>query len=213
MERQNEIHAQNERIKTFSQQLSKQYAFITNQITEVNELLASKGIQETNLNSEKFTPKFSSPLDIADNKNFEEYLREFKKTISNMPTGYPLEGRITSSFGFRSNPFGGNGRESHKGLDISAPHGSPVKSTADGIVVYAGYKGDLGNVVIISHGEDFQTYYGHLSEIIVKVGQELKASTIVGKVGSTGRSTGPHLHYEIHKNNKRINPKTFIDLN
>jgi murein DD-endopeptidase MepM/ murein hydrolase activator NlpD len=68
-------------------------------------------------------------------------------------------------------------------------------------------------LVIISHGEEYQTYYGHLSEILVKEGQEIKASTFIGKVGSTGRSTGPHLHYEILRNNKKINPKTFINLN
>jgi murein DD-endopeptidase MepM/ murein hydrolase activator NlpD len=80
-------------------------------------------------------------------------------------------------------------------------------------VVFAGYRGDYGNLVIISHGEEYQTYYGHLSQILVKEGQEVKVSTFIGKVGSTGRSTGSHLHYEIIRNNKKINPKTFINLN
>jgi murein DD-endopeptidase MepM/ murein hydrolase activator NlpD len=213
MEQQNEILAQNERNKTFSQQLSRQYDFITRQITEVNKLLVSKGIQKPNQKNADVIPTISSPFDMGDNRQFEEYIEEFKQEIANTPVGSPLEGTITSSFGFRSNPFGGGGRESHKGLDISAPYGRPVKCTAEGKVVFAGYRGDYGNLVIISHGEEYQTYYGHLSEILVKEGPEVKVSTFIGKVGSTGRSTGPHLHYEIIRNNKKINPKTFINLN
>lgn len=213
MEQQNEILAQNERNKTFSQQLSRQYDFITRQITEVNKLLVSKGIQKPNQKNADVIPTISSPFDMGDNRQFEEYIEEFKQEIANTPVGSPLEGTITSSFGFRSNPFGGGGGESHKGLDISAPYGRPVKCTAEGKVVFAGYRGDYGNLVIISHGEEYQTYYGHLSQILVKEGQEVKVSTFIGKVGSTGRSTGPHLHYEIIRNNKKINPKTFINLN
>jgi murein DD-endopeptidase MepM/ murein hydrolase activator NlpD len=213
MEQQNEILAQNERNKTFSQQLSRQYDFITRQITEVNKLLVSKGIQKPNQKNADVIPTISSPFDMGDNRQFEEYIEEFKQEIANTPVGSPLEGTITSSFGFRSNPFGGSGGESHKGLDISAPYGRPVKCTAEGKVVFAGYRGDYGNLVIISHGEEYQTYYGHLSQILVKEGQEVKVSTFIGKVGSTGRSTGSHLHYEIIRNNKKINPKTFINLN
>jgi murein DD-endopeptidase MepM/ murein hydrolase activator NlpD len=213
MEQQNEILAQNERNKTFSQQLSRQYDFITRQITEVNKLLVSKGIQKPNQKNVDVIPKISSPFDMGDNRQFEEYIEEFKQEIANTPVGSPLDGPITSSFGFRSNPFGASGRESHKGLDISAPIGRPVKCTAEGKVVFAGYSGGYGNLVIISHGEEYQTYYGHLSKILVKEGQEVKVSTFIGKVGSTGRSTGPHLHYEILRNNKKINPKTFINLN
>lgn len=186
MEQQNEILAQNERNKTFSQQLSRQYDFITRQITEVNKLLVSKGIQKPNQKNADIIPTISSPFDMGDNRQFEEYIEEFKQEIANTPVGSPLEGTITSSFGFRSNPFGGGGGESHKGLDISAPYGRPVKCTAEGKVVFAGYRGDYGNLVIISHGEEYQTYYGHLSQILVKEGQEVKVSTFIGKVGSTG---------------------------
>ncbi len=213
IQQQNEIQAQNERIKTFSQELSRQYDFITRQITEVNKLLISKGIQKANLKSVDIVPKFNSPLEVGDNTQFEKYLEEFKQAISATPVGSPLEGMITSSFGIRKNPITGQGREVHRGLDISAPHGSDVKSTADGLVIFAGYKGDYGKLVAISHGEEYVTYYGHLSEILVKEGEEVLVNTIIGKVGSTGRSTGPHLHYEIHKNDKKINPKAFVDLN
>lgn len=213
MEQQNEILAQNERNKTFSQQLLRKYDFITTQMNEVNNLLVSKGIQKPNQKNGDVIPEISSPFEMSDNSQFERYVEEFKQEIANTPVGSPLDGKITSSFGFRSNPFGGSGRESHKGLDMSAPNGRPVKCTAEGKVVFAGYRGDYGNLVIISHGEEYQTYYGHLSEILVKEGQEVKVSTFIGKVGSTGRSTGPHLHYEILRNNKKINPKTFIKIN
>jgi murein DD-endopeptidase MepM/ murein hydrolase activator NlpD len=213
IQQKNEIQAQNERIKTFSQELNKQYDFITRQITEVNKLLDSKGIPKTRQQNEVIVPKFNSPLELGDNSEFEKYLEDFKSTISNTPLGSPIEGRITSSFGIRANPFLSEKRETHKGLDISARHGSPVRCTADGKVVFAGYKGDYGKLVIISHGDDYETLYGHLSEILVKEGQEVKANTFIGKVGSTGRSSGPHLHYEIHKNDKKINPKTFINVN
>ena len=213
IQQKNEIQAQHAQIKTFSQELNRQYDFITRQISEVNKLLDSKGIPQTSQQSEVIVPKFNSPLEMGDNSEFEKYLEEFKRTISNTPIGSPIEGRITSSFGIRSNPFFGEKRESHKGLDISARHGSPVRCTADGKVVFAGYKGDYGKLVIISHGDDYETLYGHLSEILVKEGQEVKANTFIGKVGSTGRSSGPHLHYEIHKNDKKINPKTFINVN
>lgn len=213
IQQKNEIQAQHAQIKTFSQELNRQYDFITRQISEVNKLLDSKGIPQTSQQSEVIVPKFNSPLEMGDNSEFEKYLEEFKRTISNTPIGSPIEGRITSSFGIRSNPFFGEKRETHKGLDISARHGSPVRCTADGKVVFAGYKGDYGKLVIISHGDDYETLYGHLSEILVKEGQEVKANTFIGKVGSTGRSSGPHLHYEIHKNDKKINPKTFINVN
>jgi murein DD-endopeptidase MepM/ murein hydrolase activator NlpD len=213
MEQQSEILAQNERNKTFSQELSRQYNFITQQITEVNNLLVSKGIQKPNQKNGDVVPKISSPLSMVDNMQFEKYIAEFKQTIANTPVGSPLNGRITSGFGFRSNPFGASGGASHEGLDISAPYGRPVKCSAEGKVVFAGYRGDYGNLVVISHGEVYQTYYGHLSEILVKVGQEVNVNAFIGKVGSTGRSTGPHLHYEILRNNKKINPKTFIKFN
>jgi murein DD-endopeptidase MepM/ murein hydrolase activator NlpD len=213
IEQKNEIQAQNERIKTFSKELTKQYDFITRQITEVNRLLESKGIQKADQKMGDVVPKFNSPLDQGANRDFENYLEEFKQSISRTPFGLPLEGRITSSFGIRTNPFRSENNESHKGLDIGAPHGSPVKCTADGRVVFSGYKGDYGKLVIISHGDDYETYYGHLSEILVKEGQQIKANTIIGKVGSTGRSSGPHLHYEIHRNEKKINPSTLINLN
>jgi len=88
--------------------------------------------------------------------------------------------------------------------------GSIVNSTANGVVAYAGSKGGYGNLVVLDHGNGLATFYAHLSKILVKEGQAVGSGQILGNVGSTGRSTGPHLHYEVHKNGKAINPKPFL---
>ena len=100
----------------------------------------------------------------------------------------------------------------HKGLDIAVAHGSDVRSAASGKVIFAGEKGGYGNCVIISHGNGLDTLYGHLSQILVKANDVVKVNDVIAKSGNTGRSTGPHLHYEVHKNNTPVNPKLFINL-
>ena len=99
----------------------------------------------------------------------------------------------------------------HKGLDIAVAHGSSVRSAASGKVIFAGVKGGYGNCVIISHGNGLDTLYGHLSQILVKTNDQVKVNDVIAKSGNTGRSTGPHLHYEVHKNNTPVNPKLFIN--
>ena len=100
----------------------------------------------------------------------------------------------------------------HKGLDIAVAHGSDVRSAASGKVIFAGVKGGYGNCVIISHGNGLDTLYGHLSAIVVKTNDVVKVNEVIAKSGNTGRSTGPHLHYEVHKNNTPVNPKLFMNL-
>ena len=100
----------------------------------------------------------------------------------------------------------------HKGIDIAASFGSDVFCAAKGKVIFAGAKGGYGNCVIVSHGNGLATLYGHLSEILVKANQEVKVGEIIAKSGNSGRSTGPHLHYEVHKNNTPVNPKLFLNL-
>ncbi len=100
----------------------------------------------------------------------------------------------------------------HKGLDIAVAHGSDVRSAAAGKVIFAGVKGGYGNCVIISHGNGLDTLYGHLSQILVKTNDLVAVNQVVAKSGNTGRSTGPHLHYEVHKNNTPVNPKLFMNF-
>lgn len=100
----------------------------------------------------------------------------------------------------------------HKGLDIAVAYGSDVMAAATGKVIFAGEKGGYGNCVIVSHGNGLATLYGHLSSISVKENQEVKVGDVLAKSGNSGRSTGPHLHYEVHKNNTPVNPKFFMNL-
>jgi len=100
----------------------------------------------------------------------------------------------------------------HKGLDIAVPYGSDVRGAAKGTVIFAGVKGGYGNCVIISHGNGLATLYGHLSQILVKANQVINVNQVIAKSGNSGRSTGPHLHYEVHKNNTPVNPKLFMNI-
>ncbi|WP_312342279.1 M23 family metallopeptidase [Chryseobacterium binzhouense] len=100
----------------------------------------------------------------------------------------------------------------HKGLDIALPSGSDVKATAAGTVIFSGQKSGYGNCVIISHGNGLATLYGHLSQLVAKTNDKVKVGQVIAKSGNSGRSTGPHLHYEVHKNNTPVNPKLFMNM-
>lgn len=100
----------------------------------------------------------------------------------------------------------------HKGIDVAVAYGTDVKAAAAGTVIFSGKKGGYGNCVIISHGNGLATLYGHLSELLVKANDEVKVGQTIAKSGNSGRSTGPHLHYEVHKNNQPVNPKLFMSL-
>ena len=130
--------------------------------------------------------------------------------IKELPIGTPLIGEISSNYGYRISPFTKK-KTMHAGIDIKNREHSNVQSTADGTVSFAGVKGGYGNLVEIDHGKNLKTLYAHLSKIKVKEGQKVCRDQIIGLVGSTGRSTGPHLHYEVRKFNIHQNPKNFID--
>jgi len=100
----------------------------------------------------------------------------------------------------------------HKGLDVAVAYGSPVKAAASGKVIFSGVRGGYGNCVMIEHGNGLVTLYGHLSELLVEANDRVKVGQIIAKSGNTGRSTGPHLHYEVHKNNQPINPRLFLNF-
>jgi murein DD-endopeptidase MepM/ murein hydrolase activator NlpD len=121
------------------------------------------------------------------------------------PSIWPAHGWLTGTFGGRSDPFTGEPGY-HQGIDISTEKGQPVYATADGTVEGASYTGDYGNLIVLRHGFGLSTRYGHLSSFVAKIGQSVKRGDVIGYVGSTGRSTGSHLHYEILTNGKLINP-------
>lgn len=129
---------------------------------------------------------------------------------ASMPSIWPVSGIITSYYGTRGNPFGGMSSEFHKGQDIAAPMGTGVIATADGVVVIAGWQRGYGRVVYLDHGNGISTRYGHLSRIDVAEGQTIKRGEQLGLVGSSGRSTGPHLHYEVRVNGAAVNPGSYL---
>jgi murein DD-endopeptidase MepM/ murein hydrolase activator NlpD len=129
--------------------------------------------------------------------------------LSSTPSIAPVRGILTDGFGGRSDPFTGEAGQ-HNAVDISSAMGQSVRSPADGIVVKAEWANGYGNVIYVSHGYGYSTRYGHLSSFAVRPGQRIKRGDILGTVGSTGRSTGPHLHYEVRVNNNPVNPLEYI---
>jgi len=139
-----------------------------------------------------------------------EKIRLIRESAAGVPLAKPLQGgRWTSNFGYRIDPFLRK-PAMHSGVDFGAPFGTPVEATADGIVIHAGDKGGYGRMVEIRHGHGFTTRYAHLSAISVTEGEQVTAGTIVGEVGSSGRSTGPHLHYETRRDEEALNPTIFL---
>ena len=128
---------------------------------------------------------------------------------SNVPAGWPVRGQITGAFGERMDPLSGEGAF-HSGIDVSAPAGTRVDAAGNGIVFSSGPDAGYGNAVLIDHGYGITTKYGHLSGIYVVVGQEVKRGQMIGAVGSTGRTTGPHLHYEVHVHDTPVNPAKYL---
>ncbi|HEV8590434.1 MAG TPA: peptidoglycan DD-metalloendopeptidase family protein [Pyrinomonadaceae bacterium] len=127
-----------------------------------------------------------------------------------IPSLWPVVGALESGVGGRRNPFGGRGWEYHEGQDIDAAYGTPVQAAANGRVTIAGRQRGYGNVVYIEHGAGLSTRYGHLSQINVAVGQTVTRGQTIGLVGSTGRSTGPHLHYEVRIDNQPVDPRRYL---
>lgn len=142
--------------------------------------------------------------------DIRDYLSQQRDLYMATPKGWPVRGNITSPYGKRTHPQTGE-EDFHAGLDISANPGNPVTATADGIVSFAGWNGGSGNLVVMEHGFGFSTFYAHNKMLAVRVGQRVKKGDIISYVGSTGNSTGPHLHYEVWKNGSPVNPKTFIE--
>jgi len=126
-----------------------------------------------------------------------------------VPSIWPVRGQITAGFGQREDPFSGEDAI-HKGIDISVPFGTRVEAAADGIVLEAGPDSGYGNEILIDHGYGLTTKYGHLSRIFVVVGQVLKRGQVIGAVGMTGKTTGPHLHYEVHVKDAPVNPTKYL---
>jgi len=132
-----------------------------------------------------------------------------RNLLASTPAIRPATGWLTSRFGYRTSPFTGR-KEFHKGLDIASRKGTEILATADGIVSFTGKKGAMGNMVVIDHGHGLVTRYAHLSETMKERGEAVKRGDVIARMGSSGRSTGPHLHYEVHLNGVPVNPAKYI---
>ena len=141
-------------------------------------------------------------------KAYEDALRG--REMARIPSIWPVSGEITDDYGVRRNPFGGGTSELHDGLDIATSWGTPVIATGDGVVGFAGVKNGYGNIVVVDHGNGLSTAYAHLSRIEVALGQEVRRGDALGRVGSTGRSTGPHLHYEVRLGETAVSPTRYL---
>ncbi|HHW47672.1 MAG TPA: M23 family metallopeptidase [Clostridiaceae bacterium] len=164
-------------------------------IKELNEIL--KSLNEIN----------SSEDNLVDLTEAEKMLQEY---LDSIPTLWPVSGRISDKFGYRTDPFTRR-KTFHEGLDIAASTGTDIKAAARGKVIFAGKKSGYGNVVILEHENQIKTVYAHASKLLVKEGQEVKKGEIIAKVGSTGRSTGPHLHFEVLVSGTPVDPLNFLE--
>jgi murein DD-endopeptidase MepM/ murein hydrolase activator NlpD len=138
-----------------------------------------------------------------------ESLSERQSLLAATPSIKPVNGWFTSKFGYRISPFT-NRPTMHNGLDIAAAPGSPIYATADGVVSFAGYDPGYGKLVSIDHGYGVVTRFGHTSQIYVEVGQKIKRRDLIAAVGNTGRSTGPHCHYEVRVNGVPVDPHNYV---
>jgi murein DD-endopeptidase MepM/ murein hydrolase activator NlpD len=132
-----------------------------------------------------------------------------RSLLATTPSVWPVRGYLSAGFGNRDDPFTGL-RDFHPGLDIAAPLGTKILAPADGTVIFVGVKGGYGNAITIDHGRGIATHYGHLDAFNVRVGQQVRRGSVIGFVGSTGRSTAPHLHYEVWLNGSNQNPLLYI---
>jgi murein DD-endopeptidase MepM/ murein hydrolase activator NlpD len=144
--------------------------------------------------------------------NFEEiskYIKDQRELFRATPNGWPVRGRVTSVFGMRRDPFE-EGGEFHHGLDIANANGTPIQTTADGVVRIASWQGGYGRLVVIDHGHGYRTYYGHNSQLLVKVGDRVKRGQVIAYMGTSGHSTGYHCHYEVWKDGRVVNPMKYV---
>ena len=210
------LRARYSRLQKESQQKGVQLASLQLLATEVS---AAYGIQsEPRLKAASakasLLPTLSESLEnynFLKSAKFSRAVRAASPLFASgmLPNLWPVEGRLMSSFGHRSDPFTGEGAF-HAGVDISASQGTPIRATADGVVVSAEWGGEYGRLVVVDHGDGLQTWYAHLSAFDVVAGQYVSRGTTVGRAGATGRATSSHLHYEVRRRGTAVNPYPYL---
>ncbi|NLC07263.1 MAG: M23 family metallopeptidase [Syntrophomonadaceae bacterium] len=164
------------------------------------DIVASQDIKEELAELTQILKNYQNNLD-----RLTQQVKADPEYYRSLPNQAPVEGRLTSGFGLRTSPFGKK-QEMHTGIDLAAPYGTPIKAAGDGRVVFADTKPVYGLTVIIDHGRGMITHYGHNSKLLVKEGEQVQKGDIIALMGSSGRSTGPHLHFALEYNGEFINP-------
>jgi murein DD-endopeptidase MepM/ murein hydrolase activator NlpD len=175
-----------------------------------NTLVLSSSAYSNQLGEAFSKLEYKVDTQITDFMTLTEQVNKYKPYLDALPSIWPLWGRVTSYFGYRPNPFSGRGTEFHAGIDIIASTGTPVVATGNGFVDFAGWNGGYGYTVIINHGFGIETLYAHNSRLAVSEGDFVARGAIISYAGSTGRSTGPHLHYEVRVNGIAKNPLDYL---
>lgn len=213
-------------------EMSQRLNYYSSQFIELKDTMASLKKSEgefKRLFSFGSKEKVLENLDTSDSGSIdvENLKKQIKSTMENVgeirdflsqkrdiylatPRGWPVEGHITSPFGLREHPMSGKS-EFHSGVDIAAGPGQPVMATGEGVVSFAGWSGANGNLVVIEHGAGFSTFYAHNKMVAVRTGQRVKRGDIISYLGSTGNSTGPHVHYEVWLNGRAVNPDVYLN--
>lgn len=187
---------------------------IETKLEKINQYLKKRGIKGFAVNDIGGNNEVSADLSLEETYAlYDDRLKDVLIAVAFTPIGYPANFVMNSGFGYRGDPIRKGRVEFHSGIDFKGSRGDAVKSTAGGKVIVAGWFQGYGKCVRIRHKNNLETLYGHLSKINVKVGQMVNTGQVIGQVGSTGHSTGNHLHYEVRKNGKPVNPHNFLSLN
>lgn len=204
-----------ERLIFFTDKTQKLASYVGITVNLEDDNLGIGGLDYLNDNYSEYLTQDLESMNVKAEKIFEGYLKleniykNKNDILRGTPSIWPTKGMRTDGYGWRIDPFTG-GKAFHKGTDIAAKRGTPVIAAADGFVVKADKMKGLGNFITISHKGNITTTFAHLQDILVKKGQKVKRGDLIGTVGNSGRSTGPHLHFEIHQDKKALNPEEFI---
>jgi len=203
------------RVASLEREKRESVSEIAKRIEIIDSIMKKVGLKKA-ISGDKFSGEggIYIPLDEVDKVDLDsiaESADEFIRKLRTTPLSYPVYGRITSEFGIRRDPFT-HRLAFHPGIDIANRTGVPVRATADGVVERAGWWGSWGKVVVIRHTRELKTLYAHLDKVYVRKGQKVYRGEIIGTLGNTGRSTGPHLHYGIMYKGKWINPLKFMEV-
>jgi len=200
------VASQNRRLRVENEELRSKAEKVATLAQDLERIKAARSQLRAMLGGEVGLLEEGYSLGGADTSGAMAFSKGDSRGSRLVPFIWPAAGKVSAEFGERRGLLGGK----HEGIDIAAPQGTPVYATADGEVIFAGWTDDMGNLVIIKHGDRFSTRYGHNQKLLVKKGQYVRKGEQIALVGNSGRSTAPHLHYEVWDGGKAVNPRKFL---